>query len=54
MLKGSRLKQNRPKGVMKVQSLEDCLANSICRNLVFASSFVKLSLHSVCCTEGSV
>ena len=30
-----------PKGVMKVVSLEDCLASSICQNPKFASSFVK-------------
>ena len=48
MPNGSLLKQNCPKGVMKVVSSLDSLASGICRNPLFASSLLNMVAPDNC------
>ena len=58
ILKGKRLKQNLPNGVMKVVSSEDSGESSTYQNPQLASSFVKIFAPpicaSVCSTNGRI
>ena len=48
MPKGIRLKQNLPKGVIKVVSNADSSANGTCQNPVFASNFENILVSDNC------
>ena len=48
MPKGNRLKQNLPKGVMKVVSKADSSANGTCQKPEFASNFENILASDNC------